>query len=92
MFADILQIPVETVQVNETGALGCAIAVAAALGEYPSLETAINAMSTINTAVEPNREYADLYDRKYALYLKTIQCLDGLWDEMQAYIQEEESC
>lgn len=92
MFADILQLPVETVQVNETGALGCAIAVAAALGDYPSLEAAIAGMSTINTAVEPNRDYAELYARKYALYLKTIQCLDGLWDEMQAYIQEEDPC
>lgn len=40
MFTDICGLPVETVSVNETGALGCAIAAAAATGEYASLDEA----------------------------------------------------
>lgn len=34
MFADVMNMPVETVSAEETGALGCCVAVAAALGDY----------------------------------------------------------
>lgn len=34
MFADVMDMPVETVSAEETGALGCCVAVAAALGDY----------------------------------------------------------
>ena len=83
MFADVLQLPVETVNVNETGALGCAIAVAVAVGDMPSLKEATLKMCSVSPAVMPDTSRADIYNRKYALYKKTIECLDGLWDEMQ---------
>lgn len=89
MFADVLSLPVETVEVNETGALGCAIAVAAALGDYGSVEEAARNMCRVAPAVAPRAELRDVYDRKYALYQKTIACLDGLWDDMQRLIEKE---
>ena len=88
MFADVLQLPVETVQVNETGALGCAIAVAAAVGDYESLADAAAHMCKISPAVQPDPQKKSIYSRKYALYCKTIECLDGLWGEMQRLIEE----
>lgn len=88
MFADILQLPVETVTVNETGALGCAIAVAAAVGDYPSLNAAVSAMCRAAPAVYPDASKAEIYGRKYALYQKTIACLDALWGDMQQLIEE----
>ena len=87
IFADVLQLPVETVQVNETGALGCAIAVAAAVGDYESLDDAAAHMCAIAPAVLPDPAKKDIYGKKYALYCKTIECLDGLWDEMQQLIE-----
>lgn len=86
MFADILQLPVQTVAANETGALGCAIASAVAVGDYPDLSAAAAAMCRISEAVNPRPEYREVYDRKYALYRKTIECLDPLWSEMQSVI------
>lgn len=86
MFADILQLPVQTVAANETGALGCAIASAVAVGDYPDLSAAAAAMCRISEAVNPRPEYREVYDRKYALYRKTIECLDPLWLEMQSVI------
>ena len=86
MFADILQLPVQTVAANETGALGCAIASALAVGDYPDLSAAAAAMCRISEAVNPRPEYREVYDRKYALYRKTIECLDPLWSEMQSVI------
>ena len=84
MFADILGFPVETVDVNETGVLGCAIAVAAAVGDYTDLEDAARHMCSIGTMVQPSPENAEIYEKKYELYKKVIDCLNPVWDQMQA--------
>ena len=89
MFADVMKLPVETVEANETGALGCAIAAAVATGEYPDLESAVENMTGVSRRFEPNVTNSEIYDRKYKLYCRTIDCLDGLWSEMQAMIEEE---
>ena len=88
MFADILGFPVETVHTNETGALGCAIAAAAAVGEYGSIAEAAAQMCSIGTRVEPNPGNEKAYAKRYALYKKAIQCLNDLWDDMQRAIEE----
>lgn len=88
MFADVMQIPVETVAADEAGALGCAIAAASATETYGSLKEAAEQMSDIHAAVQPRREYKEIYDRKYQLYKRTIECLDGLWNEMQELVEE----
>ncbi len=83
MFADILEMPVETVAVNETGTLGSAIAAAAAVGEYADLKEASSHMCSVSSTVRPSGKYAEFYRKKYELYKKTIRCLDSLWDDMQ---------
>lgn len=88
MFADILGYPVETVQVNETGALGCAITAATAVGEYDSLYEAAANMCPVGERYEPNPENARAYATRYALYKKAINCLDDLWDDIQKAIEE----
>ena len=88
IMADVMQIPVETVNANETGALGCAIAVAAALGDYSSLEEAVSHMSEISAPVLPDPKKADIYRRKFELYRKTVDCLDPIWNDMQDLIEQ----
>ncbi len=83
MFADVMQIPFETVKANETGALGCAIGVAAAVGDYPSLDEAVGRMCKISARVMPNPDFKEMYEKKYNLYKRVIDSLDGVWDEMQ---------
>ena len=89
MFADIdiMNLPIVTVDANETGALGCAIAVAAATGKYASLADAAAHMSRFSEPVLPNPEKVGIYEKKYRLYLKATQCLDSLWPQMQALIE-----
>jgi L-xylulokinase len=89
IFADVLQLPIETVEVNETGALGCAIATAVAVGDYPTLGEAAQRMTSIASVVNPDISLKSLYDKKYALYQKAITCLDALWPEMQEVIDME---
>jgi len=82
IFADVLQYPIETVNVNETGALGCAMAAAVATGEYKDLEDAASNMVQLDYKTEPDPNHIDIYNRKYALYKKIISALDGIWDTM----------
>ena len=91
MFADVLQVPVQTLQANETGALGCAIATAAATGEYPSLDEAIAHMAAFSDVIRPDPAKAEIYNAKYHLYLRAIDCLDGLWDDMQKLVEWKKS-
>ncbi len=83
MFADVMNMPIEIVDVDETGALGCAIAVAAAVGEYDSIEAAAAEMGRIAARVEPIPENVEIYNKKYDLYRKTAQALDSVWNEYQ---------
>ena len=89
MFADILGLPVERVDANETGALGCAIAAAAATGAYPSLEEAAKAMCPVGSRIEPDPAAHRAYSRRYSLYRKLIDCLDPLWDDMQKLLEAQ---
>lgn len=87
MFADVMQVPVETIDANETGALGCAIASAVATDEYETLDEAISHMTQISETIQPNPQLAEIYNKKYALYVKAIECLDGLWTNMQELVE-----
>ena len=89
MFSDILELPVETVAVNETGALGCAIVAAAAVGDYPSLADAAQHMSPVGTRFTPAAENRQVYRARYDLYCKAIRALDSLWDDMQLVVEAQ---
>lgn len=88
IFADVMNCPVETVTADETGALGCSVAVATALGDYATPTKAAAAMCRLSAPIYPDPEAAKAYDKKYNLYQKAIQCLDDLWPDMQAYIED----
>ena len=89
MFADVMNLPVETADANETGTLGCAIAAAAAAGEYESVAEAAARMSRVAKRVYPNPENVRVYNEKYALYTKTIGALEGIWDAYQAFMDRD---
>lgn len=91
MFADVMKVPVETIEASETGALGCAIGAAVATGEYADLDEAVANMTVISKPFVPDPAASAAYDKKYQLYVKTIECLDGLWDSMQELIEESEA-
>ena len=89
MFADVMQLPVETVTVRETGALGCAMSAAVATGIYSSLNEAASHMATIKSVFHPLARNVSAYQRKYALYLKVIDSLDNVWSEIQEMIDAD---
>lgn len=81
IFADVLNIPIETIDTNELGALGAAMAAAVAAGIYPNLEEAAKKMVKIKETIYPNIENKETYEKKYKLYKKVSETLDGLWKE-----------
>jgi L-xylulokinase len=64
MFADVMQLPVETVTVREAGALGCAITAAVAVGIYGSLNEAASKMTSIKSVFNPETEAVAAYEQK----------------------------
>ncbi len=79
IFADATGLPVETVDTQELGALGCAMAVAVAIGSYADLPAAAEAMVRVKERLAPDPRKKDAYDRKFALFAAAAQALDDLW-------------
>jgi L-xylulokinase len=84
MFADILELPIETVTgVQELGALGCAMAAAVAAGIYRDYSDAAAAMVHISSPVYPNSGLAALYRSRYEKYTAVCKALDTIWNRFE---------
>lgn len=79
IFADVLGLPIEVVDAEELGTLGCAMAAAVASGEYADLKEAARNMVTIKGRIEPDAGVAPIYERKFALHKEVMGLLDGIW-------------
>lgn len=79
MFADILGLPVETIDVRELGALGAAMTAAVAAGAYHSIVDAARDMVRIEKIYSPDPALKPLYDRKYESYLKAEASVVALY-------------
>ena len=81
MFADIFNLPVETIDTKELGALGCAMAAAVSSGAYADLTAAAKRMVKIKTRLEPDPTAASIYARKYELYKRVSAALSPTWQD-----------
>ena len=79
MFADVIGLPVEIIDTKELGALGCAMAASVASGVYRDLHEAARHMVRVKERLEPDPQKKSAYDRKYSLFVRASQALDGLW-------------
>ena len=82
MFADILQLPMEIVDGAELGAKGAAIAAAIGAGFYRDFMEASMETVKIKKAVMPNQGRKAVYDGKYGNFIKTMNALHGLWEDI----------
>ncbi|MEG0913695.1 MAG: FGGY-family carbohydrate kinase [Oscillospiraceae bacterium] len=89
MFADICGIAVQTANIGETGALGCAITAAVAVGDYANYHEGAKAMVKLGKRVEPRMQWIETYNRKYKLYCKVIDSLDDTWDLIQKFVDKK---
>jgi len=80
MFADVLNYPLELVEVKELGALGAAMAAGVSGGVFKDYFEASAHMTSINKAVQPDPEMHDKYKKKYEKYRAICAALDKVWD------------
>ena len=83
MFADVLGLPIETVDAKELGALGCGMAAAIAAGVYKDYKEAAEHMVHVSGRIEPNPDMQDIYDKKYKKYRAVSKALDTVWGQFE---------
>lgn len=82
IFADVMGYPIEVMDVNETGTLGCAINAAVAVGDFASLQQAARSMTKARYRLKPDPSATSVYDKKYHLYCTILEATDRIWDEL----------
>lgn len=78
IFADVCQIPVETVPVKEPGTLGCAMNAAVTAGIYANLAQAAEKMVPKGVRIEPDTDRREIYQNKYAAYQRVKSAIIGI--------------
>ena len=79
LFADITELPIETIETEELGALGAAMAAAVAVGEYPDFKVAAQSMVKIKRRAEPKADTFGAYRKKFELYTQVTDALENSW-------------
>ena len=79
IFADVLQLPIDVIEGKELGAQGAAMAAGIAAGIYPDYQEAVRRTVKISKTVMPRKEYAEIYQEKYARYRAVIDGLSSAW-------------
>lgn len=79
IFADALQIPIDTIEEKELGAQGAAIAAGIAAGVYKDYKEAVNRTVNITKTIYPRKEYKEIYEEKYRVYRAVIEGLSSAW-------------
>ena len=84
IYADVLEMPVETVTgVKELGAMGAAMAAAVSAGIFADYKEAAGAMVRISPPVEPDPQTFSVYRKKYETYSEVCSALDKVWDRFE---------
>lgn len=83
IFADAMQIPIDTVECKELGAQGAAMAAGIASGIYKDFPEAIHRTVKITRTVQPRPEYKSIYEEKYGCYQAVIAGLSNVWEHFK---------
>jgi L-xylulokinase len=83
IFANVLQRPLELVNVKENGTLGTAMTAGVMTGDFDSVEDAAKHMVHISRVIDPQRETAAIYQRKYENYKRIVNGMEPVWSELQ---------
>jgi xylulokinase len=81
--ADILQRTVTPTVETQTGCLGAAILAGVGVGIYHNLKEACGSMIQIKTAIEPNIENMNIYEKLYRWYRDYYPALKTVWTRKQ---------
>ncbi len=83
MFADILEMDVETIEVKELGALGAAMTAAVAAGLYPDLAAAAAQMVKVSRVYHPDPALSKVYRRKFQDFRTVADAMSPVWAKLE---------
>ena len=84
MKADICRTRLRIPQVTEAACLGAAILASVGAGQSPDIASCVADAVRLDRAVEPGREQADRYDRRYHVYRRLYPVLKPLYGDMSS--------
>jgi xylulokinase len=82
MKADICRVQLRVPQITEAACLGAAMLAAVGAGAEPDIASCVSHAVRFDRTVEPRREQAERYDRRYQLYGKLYPALRPLHGEI----------
>jgi L-xylulokinase len=77
MFADMMQMRVEVPESEQTGTLGDCIIASVGAGVFSDIREAVKQMVRIREMYEPNPNYAEIYQKKYARFVDVLERVTG---------------
>ncbi|MCL2833495.1 MAG: carbohydrate kinase [Treponema sp.] len=84
IYADVLELPVETVAgVKELGAMGAGMAAAVSAGLFRDCAQAADSMVKISAPVMPNSKLSAVYRKKFETYNMICEALDKVWNRFE---------
>ncbi len=82
--ADVFNLPIVRGETTETSGLGAAIVTAFGIGEYNSLDEAIQQMVHYKNEFQPDKNHVEIYERLYKnVYKKMYKKLEPLYHEIR---------
>lgn len=81
IFSNILKLPIEVVDCDETGALGTAIAAGIGAGVYKDYDEAFEKAVKISRCFEPDESTYPVYDRRYEEWNFLNELITQYWEQ-----------
>ncbi len=75
MVADIMNLPVQTIESEEGPGLGAAMLAAVGCNEYKSVEDCVNAIVKVTDTIYPNDESVKKYEQSYQIFKKLYKAV-----------------
>ena len=82
IMADVLGLPVQLGAVDETGALGGAIAAAVGIGLCANEEAAVAAMTRPRARLSPDPDRQALHNRRFAVWQRLTAAMEPFWADL----------
>lgn len=81
LFANVLQVPIEVVDCEETGALGAAIVAGIGAGLYRDYQDAFEKAVKVKKIVLPDESKYEIYDKRYSEWSMIQEIMMQYWDK-----------
>ena len=76
IIADVLNIPLEVVKIEEPGCLGAALLAGVGVGEYEDIQTAVGRTTHIDSLTSPDAKNTALYEERRSMFNETYRVLE----------------